>query len=55
MDLQNSGEVMVVVDGGVLARVVGDTTVPADDLVALVGSIRLDSPVSPSRSASSGR
>lgn len=44
---QPNGEVMVVVDDGVLIRVVADSTVATDDLVAVADSIRLDSPVAP--------
>lgn len=42
-----AGEVMVVVDDGVLIRVVGDRDVPVADLVEVANSIDLDAPVAP--------
>lgn len=45
-----SGEVMLVVDGGILIRVIGDRDVPAADLVAAAASIDLRTPVVPSGS-----
>lgn len=41
------GEVMVIVDGGVLIRVLGEPEVPPEDLVAVADSIHLDAPVQP--------
>lgn len=41
------GEVMVVVDDGVLVRVLGEPDVPPEELVAVADSIRLDEPVKP--------
>ena len=46
-----AGEVMVVVDDGVLVRVVGDRDVLAADLVAVARSIDLRVPVPPSQPA----
>lgn len=39
------GEAMVIVDGGVLIRVLGEANVPAEDLVAVADSIPLDEPI----------
>ena len=39
------GEVMVVVNGDILVRVLGEPSVPSDDLVAIADSIDLDDPV----------
>lgn len=41
------GEVMVIVDDGVLVRVLGEPDVPPKDLVAVADSLRLDAPVEP--------
>jgi hypothetical protein len=41
------GEVMVVVEDGILIRVLGEPDVPPEDLVTVADSIRLDQPVQP--------